>query len=174
MVDTRYLCEAHLILLKKMSGVRITKCNIYDALKNANVITDDEYSKLTSIVVNYRKPWKIKHLTDKQITYAVADVVFLFNLYTELTNLLGQDLVNVIMESFRLSVMARMGIITIPNPNERTQKLLDSLETSNVLDKVLASTPLGIFTIRDLFKIDYLKKSAIRIAFDIYVKNKLK
>jgi 3'-5' exonuclease len=168
MADTRFLCEAHHILLAK-KGTSLRKCSIYDALRDTDVISKEEYQKLSSIKINYRKPWKIKKLSQKQITYAVADVLFLHNLYQEYRTLIGEELISLIMESYRYGVMGRMSLLTVPHASRKTTDLVDALKKANILQKTVAKSPIGPFTIGDLIKIDYLKKSAIRLAYVTYV-----
>lgn len=172
MVDTRYLCEVHHILLEKKTGKRFTKCNIYDSLKHTNVITDEQYRELTSIKINYNKPWKIQKLTEKQITYAVADIAFLHNLYVEYFNLIGIDMIDLIMNSFQYGILTRMGIVKLPHSKRKTADLIEQLQKNNVLKTVVAKSPMGGFTIGDLIKIDYLRKSALRLAYDTLVDKK--
>jgi hypothetical protein len=171
MADTRFLCEAHHILLEKR-GTRLKKCSIYDALKDTDVISNEEYQKLSSIKINYHKRWKIKKLSQKQITYAVADVLFLHNLYLSYQELLGDQMISLIMESFQYSVLGRMGLLTVPHASRKTANLIDALEKAGVPQKVVAKSPIGVFTIGDLIKIDYFKKSAIRLAYVTYVETK--
>ena len=161
MVDTRYLCAAHHILLNK-KGQNLTKCNIYDAMKNVNVITDKKYHELSSIKINYHKPWKIKKLSAKQITYAAGDVAFLFNLYFAYLNLLGEKLVQAIMESYRYVILVRFGILSENTSKKRTNDMIEELKKKNGLKDVVAKTDLGNFTLRDLLKIDYLRKHLVR------------
>jgi len=173
-IDTRYLCAAHHILLRKNSGIHLKKCNIYDSLKDTLVITIEDYNKLSAIKVNYHKPWRIKNLTEKQLTYAVGDVLFLYNLYVEYQRLLGDDLINVVMEAYRYAIITRMGLILadLPKSNQisKTTDLLEKLHKMNILSKPVALSPIGIFTIEDIISIDYLKKSAIHIAYDTFVR----
>lgn len=161
MVDTRYLCAAHHILLNK-KGKNLTKCNIYDAMKDVNVITDKKYHELSSIKINYHKPWRIRKLSTKQITYAAGDVAFLFNLYSAYLDLLGEKLVQAIMESYRYVILVRFGILSENTKKIRTKDMIEELKKKNGLKDVVAKTDLGNFTLGDLLKIDYLRKHLVR------------
>jgi hypothetical protein len=167
MADTRFLCAAHNILWSKQNphSVPKVKCTIYSALFDLNLLTKQEYDALTSIKINYNKPWIISKLSDKQIKYAAMDVLGLYNLYIGYVDKIGPKLHDLIMEVFRQSALERMGIL--PHDNMDTKKMLENLRASNVLDKQLIKSPMGSFTIRDMVSIDYLRKTAIRSAYKL-------
>jgi hypothetical protein len=169
MVDTRYLCEVHHLLIFKKTGQRFKRCTIYSALQNTRTITDDEYNKLASLKINYNKPWNIRKLSNKQIVYASSDVIFLYNLYKAYHVELGDETVRAVMDAYRYAVLTRIGRVNLPLKSSKTADLLVKLESSGVLSKQLSKSPMGHFTIGDLIQIDYLRKSAIRLAYDTYV-----
>jgi hypothetical protein len=76
LIDTRFMCEYY-----KNSKKEEKICNIYEALKSINVITDDRYDYLKN-TQDSRGPiqdilWDIHKLSSFHVKYALYDVIFL-------------------------------------------------------------------------------------------------
>jgi len=178
-VDTRFLCEAYNLLRKKIvtNAKQKFKCTIYSALLDTNAITQEQYDKLSTIKINYNKPWLINNLSSKQITYSVTDVLFLYNLLIEYQNLLSEKMIEVINETFQYVILERNDIIESLYKNKKTNFILELLKSANVLNKVIVKSPLRDtkinvnFTYKDLITIDYFRKPITRL---LYHENKTK
>lgn len=171
MVDTRFLCEAYNLLRQKIetTDVQRFKCTIYSALQDTNAITKEQYDKLSSLKINYKKTWIIKELSSKQITYAAADVLFLYNLFIEYENLLSEKMIDVINETFQYVILVRNDIIESYHKNKKTKSILDDLEKTDILNKIIVKSALigedVNFKYNDLINIDYFRKPIIRLLY---------
>lgn len=167
-IDTRFLCAAYNILWSKNHPKEKTKtkCTIYSALYDLELLTKTEFDNLNSVKINYNKPWTIKKLTEKQVTYAMMDVFGLYNLYTGYAVLLGNELTSFITDVYASSILTRSGLGLISfadlhsNKYKNIVKNID-LATTKLFDKVVAKTPIGDFTLGDAIKIDYLRKNLL-------------
>jgi len=159
MTDTRFLCEAYNVLRLKYPDnwagsqyVYDKKCGIYNALYSTRTITKQEFDKLNSIQVDYRVRWSISKLSNTQITYAAADVMFLRNLLKSYTVLLGCNMIKKVNIAYGLSMLHRMGITQDASTGTSTA----SIVTQNTIVK--SNTAVLEFTFKDLLQIDYLRK----------------
>lgn len=177
-IDTRFLCEALLILKNKYKNFysdkdKLTKkCSIYNALLDSNTIDKDEFKKLSAIKVNYNHKWSVQNLTKSQISYAAADVLFLHNLLLSYSEILGVELIERISSAYIYSVLYRMGILGRKQILE--EKTLDHMkyvknsfstpiivhhnQNSNDKNNDKNNEDIFEFTLEDLMKIDYIRK----------------
>jgi hypothetical protein len=177
-IDTRFLCETYNILRQKIkinTGQKF-RCTIYSALRDTNIIKQEEYDRLSAIKINYNKPWVIKNLSPKQVIYAVADVLFLYNLLVAYQNLLSKKMINVMNETFQYVILARNDIIESHHKNKKTKSILEDLKKTGILDKVIVNEPLQNenknihFKYKDLINIDYFRKPVSRLLYHENIK----
>jgi hypothetical protein len=170
-IDTRFLCEALLILKNKYQHFydnkeknKLTKkCSIYNALLDSNTIDQDEFKILSSIKVNYNHKWSIHNLTKSQISYAAADVLFLHNLLLSYSEILGVELIERISSAYIYSVLYRMGILDRKQILEgktldHMRNVKKSFNTPVLVKSDKNNEDIFEFTLEDLMKIDYIRK----------------
>lgn len=136
-VDTRFLCELSKRLMDRLNllKVNIKKCSIYDALLEHNVINNAKYTELTKYAskINYNINWIITKLKDNQILYAAYDVVYLYDLLYNITNIIKSnhkiiEPISLINRLYRFHIMNKLGIIDISNECKKINISKDKLK----------------------------------------------
>lgn len=84
--DTKLLHETFSNLLSYLGTDTRAKSNLYDAMHHMKVITDQDYKYLVSLEKKIGKKdiivWKLSELKEKQMEYAIGDIMYLPDLTT--------------------------------------------------------------------------------------------
>lgn len=185
--DTRFLCE---ISKKIMYNLDLNinypkKCSIYYAILDHDIISEDKFKELLdySSKINYNKKWNINRLKQHQIKYSVYDVVYLYDLMSEIVDRIrcdnkSIDLISLTNRIFRFYVMNKLKILTVTdmcrenNMYYKSDMLINrhiKMDEQNILDHILdipicdviyRDNPLTIY-IRDVLSIDTLRNSIL-------------
>ena len=135
-IDTRFMCEISKRIMTRLNLLNIDnkKCSIYNALFDHGILDKKTFDDLThmSSKINYNKDWKINNLTKEQISYAMYDVAYLYDLVETIVKsveispqVMGNikdDLVSVINRMYRFHMINRLKISQISN---RCKSLID-------------------------------------------------
>jgi hypothetical protein len=180
MIDTRFLCEFHKIIIHEDNK----KCSLYDGLLYFGTITKTKYEQLDSLnkqmgPIHIIK-WDISTMTNKNILYALYDVLFLrefmFDILrkTKLHEEINHKNMELIPELTRLVFLEKWKIISILDNNKL---VIDSLNNYKIKYNNQDRTLIDIFDsniqnlfiediklqVKDLLEINYLKSSIILI-----------
>lgn len=177
-IDTRFLCELSKRLMDRLHliKVNIKKCSIYDALLDHGVISDTKYIELNkySSNINYNTPWIITKLKKHQILYSMYDVVYLYDLLYNITNMMKSnhksiDPVSLINRMYRFHIMNKLKIINISdeckniNISNNKLKQIDELIKEKELCDVLYTYNNKTYDIKlyieDVLSLDTIRKN---------------
>ncbi len=149
-IDTRFMCEISKRIMTRLGLISIDnkKCSIYNALFDHGILDKQSFDQLTlmSSKINYNKEWKIKDLSQEQISYAIYDVSYLYDLVHTIVlsiknskhviGMMNVDLISVINRMYRFHMINRLKISSI---SYRCKSLTDlkkiSKENLNHIDQ---------------------------------------
>ena len=179
MVDTRYLCE----YLNILNSIR-NPCKIYDLLVDLNIIpisekkalelNEEKMGAIYDIIID------INSLTPELITYAIHDVVYLIDAYTNLQ----QQIIKtnpkdyyLLIDCLRFCFMEKRNItnigddIVIINMMNNYFYYINKAnqQTKHTLDKILISTNTDTSTHTD--KTEYYYRVSMIKTYDIIIKD---
>jgi hypothetical protein len=105
--DTRFIC----------SYLGFTKCNLYQALINSNIIKEEKLLYLKNVEEKLGKIWKIrwnpKSLNSNEKLYALYDVIFLSKLFRKQKHLCKENnlKINRLLYALRIVILFRQDLL---------------------------------------------------------------
>lgn len=172
--DTLFYCQIYQILKAKAGLKPNTKCNIYDALYDVNIMDKKEYTYFKNYRLNYRQDWKIDTIESdkKRFIYAMADVMPLGKLLASYADVMDSNIMMIVRPTYVFAYEVRHNYRTISSKIKKdSQKISqDAKAIDSYLESVIGYATINdqkvSFTMGDLMKIDYFRKPLMQtIAF---------
>ena len=185
-VDTLILCQFSKNIKNKLN-IELkysSKCSIYYALYDHNIINEEQFNYLTSININYNEHWIITKLKNKYLHYAIYDVYYLYDLFATICNeFLNIKILSILNRLYRLHILNKFSIIDSSIIDDTNNKMiiksqLNNDKINNFINNIKICNMECIFEkkiitvdvyVNDILNIEILRKNTIRYVKYFYL-----